>query len=157
LAVAPHTTNWDFILGLLVKYGRKVDVNFIGKHQLFRPPFGFLFRAVGGRPVYRHKQNNLVEEIADIFKKEKKFILGLAPEGTRSKVKRLKTGFYHIAQEANIPVVTAGIDFKNKTIIINSPYYLTGNKDKDMQVFVDFFKTVEGKYPELGIDENTTW
>jgi 1-acyl-sn-glycerol-3-phosphate acyltransferase len=157
IIVCPHTSNWDFILGLLVQWSLELKGKYIGKHQLFRPPFGFVFRALGGFPVNREKSNNLVQQVADLFKTEKQFVLALAPEGHRKKVAKIKTGFYHIAEVANVPVVSVGFDFSKKQIIVTAPYYTNGDKAAAMQHFINFFSTIKGKYPEHGIDQNTTW
>jgi 1-acyl-sn-glycerol-3-phosphate acyltransferase len=157
VAVIPHTTNWDFIIGVLTKWALKLPVNYIGKHQLFQFPHGFIFRALGGRPVDRTRSNNLVEQVSEIFNNEEKFIIALAPEGTRSKVNKIKTGFYHIAEVADIPIIPCGFDFRTRKVIFREPFYPTGNLDKDMKELMDFYLKIEGKHPELGIDEKTTW
>lgn len=157
IPVMPHTTNWDFIIGLMTKWSLNLKVNYIGKHQLFQFPIGFIFRGLGGRPVYRYKSNDLVRQVADIYKQEKRFVLALAPEGTRSKVKKVKTGFYHIAEAANIPIQPIGFDFKTKRVVVGELMYPTGDKDKDMKKLMAFYLTMTAKYPEDGIDENTTW
>ncbi len=157
IAVMPHTSNWDFILGLLTKWSLKIPVKYIGKHQLFRFPYGFIFRALGGYPVNRAYSNNLVEGIVEIFKREKRFVFALAPEGTRAKVKKVKTGFYHISVMAKVPILQVGFDFQKRQIILGTLFYPTGNKDADMKAFMQFYIGIPGKYPVLGIDENTSW
>ena len=157
LIVCPHTSNWDFILGLLVKWALGLEIRYIGKHQLFRRPFGFIFRALGGYPVNRTKSNNLVQQVAELFKTEEQFVLALAPEGTRKKVETIKTGFYHIAETANVPILPVGFDFSKKEVILTKPYYVQGNKAAAMKYFIDFFSTLKGKYPKDGIDKNTRW
>lgn len=157
VAVIPHTTNWDFIIGVLTKWALKLPVNYIGKHQLFMFPHGFIFRALGGRPVNRSRSNNLVEQVADLFRAEERFIIALAPEGTRAKVQKIKTGFYHIAESAKIPIIACGFDFKTQKIIFREPFYPTGDLDKDIIELMDFYLKIEGKYPALGIDEKITW
>ncbi len=157
IIVCPHTTNWDFILGLLVKWTLEIDVKYIGKHQLFRKPYGFIFRALGGYPVNRTKSNNLVEDVANLFKTEESFVLALAPEGTRKKVPTIKTGFYHIAEAAKIPILPVGFDFSTKEVILTEPYYTNGEKEAAMEYFIDFFSSIKGKYPKNGIDKNTGW
>ena len=151
IIVCPHTTNWDFPLGLLVRWALGIQVNYIGKHQLFRPPFGFIFRWLGGRPVHRDRPNNLVQEVANIFRAEERFVLALAPEGTRSKVQRLKTGFYYIALNAEIPILPVGFDFAKKTVFLDELRYPSGDLDADFERFLTFFRTITPKYPELGI------
>ena len=157
IPVVPHTTNWDFIIGVMTKWSLNLKVNYIGKHQLFRFPYGFIFRWLGGRPVYRYKANDLVREVAEIFKNEDYFVMALAPEGTRSKVQKLKTGFYHIAVEAGIPIQPIGFDFKSRRVVVGELMYPTGNKDEDMKKLMDFYLTIMPLYPKDGINEKTTW
>jgi 1-acyl-sn-glycerol-3-phosphate acyltransferase len=144
---APHTSNWDFPLGILVRYAEGVKINFIGKKSLFKPPFGFVFRALGGTPVDRTKNNNMVQNLIDVFNTEERFIFALSPEGTRKKVSAWKTGFYHVAKGAHIPIVLATLNFGEKEVLINEPYYLTDSMEKDFLYFHNFFKNIKGKNP----------
>ena len=146
---APHTSWVDFPIAILSRMASGTMIHFIGKGSLFKPPFGFFFRALGGTPVDRTKSNNLVDAVVDVFNAKEKFILGLSPEGTRKKVDKWKTGFYYIAKGANVPIVMATLDFGKKKIKISEPYYTTSNKDKDFEVFHSYFKNVKGKNPEL--------
>ena len=146
---APHTSWVDFPIAILSRMASGTMIHFIGKGSLFKPPFGFFFRALGGTPVDRTKSNNLVDAVVDVFNSKEKFILGLSPEGTRKKVDKWKTGFYYIAKGANVPIVMATLDFGNKKIKVSEPYYTTSNKDKDFEVFHAFYENVKGKNPEL--------
>ncbi|MBL4604376.1 MAG: 1-acyl-sn-glycerol-3-phosphate acyltransferase [Flavobacteriaceae bacterium] len=146
---APHTSWQDFPIGILARNVSGEKINFIGKNSLFKGPFGFIFRALGGTPVDRSKSNNLVDAIIQIFNSKEEFRLGLSPEGTRKKVEKWKTGFYYIAKGANVPIVMATLDFENKQVKITEPYYTTDSKEKDFQHFHSFFKGVQGKHPEL--------
>ena len=148
IIAGPHTSNWDFPLGVMVKFAKGLDVNFIGKHTLFKPPFGFLFRALGGQPVDRGKSSNMVQSVIDVFQKEENFVFALSPEGTRSRVSKWKTGFYHVALGAKVPIVMATLDFGNKQVLIDEPYYPTGDIKKDFAHFHEFYKDVKGKNPE---------
>ncbi|MCK4561372.1 MAG: 1-acyl-sn-glycerol-3-phosphate acyltransferase [Flavobacteriaceae bacterium] len=145
---APHTSNMDFVFGALTKYITGLPINFIGKQSLFKPPYGFIFRALGGTPVNRTKSTNMVQATIDIFNDKEEFILAISPEGTRSKVSKWKTGFYHIAKGVNIPIVLNAFDFENKQYIISEPYYLTGNQEKDFLYFHNYYKDVKGKFPD---------
>ena len=145
---APHTHWQDFFLGLAIKISQKVPANFIGKASLFKPPFGFIFRALGGTPVDRSKSDNRVDAIVTIFNNREQFILALSPEGTRKRVDTWKTGFYHIAKGANVPIVMMTFDFGNKQVKISEPYYLTNDMEKDMNFMYDFYRDVKGKVPE---------
>ena len=146
---APHTSWVDFPIAILSRMSAGIMINFIGKASLFNGPFGFFFRALGGTPVDRSKNNNLVDGIVDIFNNKKVFRLGLSPEGTRKKVNTWKTGFYYIAKGANVPIVMATLDFENKKIKISEPYYTTNDKEKDFEFLRGFFLNVKGKNPEL--------
>ena len=136
-------------MGVLIKFAEGIPANYIGKASLFKPPFGWIFKALGGAPVDRSKSANRVEAIASIFKEREQFILGLSPEGTRQKVTEWKSGFYYIAKEAKVPIVMVTLNFGEKEFKISEPYYPTDNKDEDFNVFYSYFKGVKGKIPEL--------
>jgi 1-acyl-sn-glycerol-3-phosphate acyltransferase len=148
VAVVPHTHWMDFFLGLLVRKVIGVQINYIGKKTLFKPPYGWFFRYTGGAPIDRSGGLNNVQAIAAIFKSREVFRLGLSPEGTRKKVDRWKTGFYHIAQEAKVPIVLVAFDFGAKNIRISEPQYPTGNLETDFQTYQKFFEGVVGYVPE---------
>lgn len=146
--VAPHTSWVDFIIGLLVRSIVGKEVHFIGKHSLFKPPFGWLFRWLGGTPIDRRKNQDTVASTVEIFEKKEVFRLALSPEGTRKKVETWKTGFYYIAKQAGVPVVMVALDFGQKRVLISDPVFTTDDKEKDMRGFRDFYKGVVGKIPE---------
>lgn len=146
---APHTSWVDFPIAILARMSSGIMINYIGKDSLFKGPFGFFFRALGGTPVDRTKNNKLVDAIIELFNSKDEFRLGLSPEGTRKKVDIWKTGFYFIAKGAKVPVVMATLDFGNKQIKISEPYYTTENMEKDFEVFRGFYRDVKGKNPEL--------
>ncbi|HRH65767.1 MAG TPA: lysophospholipid acyltransferase family protein [Bacteroidia bacterium] len=145
IIVAPHTSNWDFPLGLAVRSIMKFPSNFLGKKELFRPPFGWLFRKLGGFPVDRKGSHNLVDQVADIFNREEQFIIAIAPEGTRKNVSKWKTGFYHIALKAKIPIVMAAMDYPSKTVFFSLPFFPTGNMKEDVLSMENFFRDKRGK------------
>ncbi|MBT8316216.1 MAG: acyltransferase [Lutibacter sp.] len=148
IIAAPHTHWIDFPLAVSVKFAEGAPINYIGKASLFKPPFGFIFRWLGGSPVDRTKSNNRVDGIVEVFNNNENFILALSPEGTRKKVDKWKTGFYYIAKGANVPIVMATLNFKKKEVKISEPYYLTNDMEKDFNFFHDYFKGVVGKIPE---------
>lgn len=150
LIAAPHTSWQDFPIAMLAKFTVGLPANYIGANYLFKPPFGFIFRMLGGSPVDRSKSTNLVDQIVNIFNSKEQFILAMSPEGTRKKVKKWKTGFYYIAKGAQVPIVMATLDFENKHFKFSEPYYLTDNMEVDFKHFHSFFKGVKGKNPELG-------
>ncbi len=147
---APHTSWHDFVLGMLVRSIAQEKINFIGKDTLFKPPFGFVFRWLGGTPVDRSKSNNLVDAIVQTFERNNEFRLALSPEGTRKKVKKWKTGFYYIAKGANVPIVMFTLDFGRKQVALSTPFYITDNMEKDFIFIHNFYKDIKGKFPEKG-------
>ena len=152
MIVGPHTSNWDFPIGVLARSIIQIqDAKYLGKSSLFKWPHGFIFRALGGHPVHRSRNNNLVDAVIDLFNNKEKFAVALAPEGTRSKVESIKTGFYHIAVKAKIPIIKVGLDYSLKQTIIDAPFYPSGDIERDMPLILDFFSKIKGKHPELGI------
>ena len=145
IIAAPHTSWVDFPIAMLYRVATGVMVHYVGKDSLFKGPFGFLFRKLGGFPVDRRSNNNTVDFIVSKFNAAENFKLGLSPEGTRKKVDKWKTGFYFIAKGAGVPVVMATLDFGNKYIKVSEPFYPTRNKDKDFEFMRGFFKNVKGK------------
>jgi 1-acyl-sn-glycerol-3-phosphate acyltransferase len=151
IAVGPHTSNWDFVLGVAARSILRLHhAKFLGKSQLFKPPFGWFFRAIGGYPVERSKSHDMVEQVVSIINSHDTFVLAVAPEGTRKKVDRLRTGFYYIAKSANIPVIAVGFDFGRKEVVVAKPLWPT-TIEKDMPILVNFFAGVQGRNPELGL------
>lgn len=148
IIAAPHTHWFDFPLGVAIKYAENLPANFIGKASLFKPPFGFIFKWLGGMPIDRSKSSNKVEAIVDIYNSHKNFILVLSPEGTRKKVADWKTGFYYIAKGAKVPIVMIAFDFKNKEVKVAEPYYLTNHKENDFNFFHKFYTGILGKIPK---------
>ena len=148
IAVMPHTCNFDFFLGLLVRGIVNQEMNFVGKKELFVFPFGYYFKSIGGAPLDRTGGKNLVDSIVDIFNNRTVFRLGIAPEGTRKEVTELRTGFYYIALKAHVPIIPVAFDYSKKEVKIGNPLYLTGNFDEEMKMYFDFYKGVKGKYPE---------
>lgn len=152
IAVGPHTSAWDFVIGLAVRSKLKLyHLNFLGKAELFKGRFGFFFRKMGGYPVDRFSNNNVVDQVAEQFKIRDQFVLALSPEGTRKKVDKLRTGFYHIALKAGVPIVLAGLDFGRKEISFSEPFLPTGNMEEDFKKIIHFFADKEGKIPEYGL------
>jgi 1-acyl-sn-glycerol-3-phosphate acyltransferase len=150
IAVIPHTSNWDFPLGLLTRSVMGTDTKFVGKSSLFKWPFGGLFRWLGGYPVDRSKHNNFVDSVIDIYKKEKTFSTAISPEGTRKRVDKLKTGFYYIAKGAGVPILLCRFDYANKSVDFSEPFYTTDDKEADFKFMENYFKGVVGKIPENG-------
>ena len=157
LIIGPHTSGWDFVIGLAFRSKLKLyHSKFLGKEELFKPPFGFFFRKLGGFPVNRSGQHNMVEQVVSQFDAHESFLLVLSPEGTRKKVDRLRTGFYHIAKKANVSILMAGFDFAKKQMIISEPFFATSDEEADFQHIFRFFAPIQGKIPENGITDFNT-
>lgn len=146
--VVPHTHWHDFPVGVYARRILKTQINFVAKKELFKWPMGVYFRWMGGTPLDRTSGQNKVEAIAQIFKDKPEFRLALAPEGTRKKVDTWKTGYYYIAKAANVPIIAVAFDYSKKTVVINEPYYICGDVDKDTLVLRAKYEGVVGKVPE---------
>ncbi len=146
--IGPHTSNWDFFIFVLVKMVYQLDVMFIGKHTIFIGPFGWALRKLGGIPVDRSSPHNVVDQIVNEFNTRDRMIFGLSPEGTRSYLDHWKSGFYHIAIKAKVPVQTAFLDIDTHTLGWGPLFYLTGDKDKDLEKIASFYKDKKGIKPE---------
>ena len=150
MMVMPHTSAHDFYLGIFTRGITGLEMNFVGKKELFRFPFGAYFRYMGGEPLDRSGGLNKVDSIAAIFKRREVFRLAVAPEGTRNKVTELKTGFYFIALKANVPIIPVAFDFGKKEVNLGQPVYPSGDIDADMKILKQHFIGVKGKIPQKG-------
>ena len=148
IIVAPHTSNWDFMIGLCVRSIMRFDAKFLGKKELFRFPFGALFRWLGGLPVDRSRNANMVDAVAELFNQHEELIIAMAPEGTRKYVEKWKTGFYFIALKAKIPILMASFDYPSKTVFASRPFYPTGDLNADMKIIFDFYRNKQGRFPK---------
>ena len=148
IIAAPHTSNWDFLIGRCYGYIQKIYPKYLIKSELFVPVIGTILRLNGGIPVYRKKKNNVVDQVVDKFEKSEIFRLGIAPEGTRKRVPKWKTGFYHIAVKSNVPIVFCKFDFKTKTVGAFDILTPSGNFKSDMQYIENSFKNFQGKIRE---------
>lgn len=143
--MVPHTSWHDFYLGLLVRRILGVDIKFVAKKELFKPPFGWYFKWMGGTALDRTPGQKKVEAIAALFDQKDEFRLAIAPEGTRKKVTEWKTGFYYIAKKANVPIVMIAFDFGKKKVKVSKPLYPTEDKDLDFLKIRKFYEDVTGK------------
>lgn len=146
---APHTSWKDFHIGVFSRNMTNTKINFIAKKSLFKPPFGFIFKALGGAPIDRTTSSNKVDAIVTLFKEKESFRLALSPEGTRKRVDKWKTGFYYIAKKANVPIVMLTFDFGNKQVKLSEPFYTTDNLENDFKVFYEYYRDVKGANPAL--------
>ncbi len=133
LAVVPHTKNMDFIVGIMTRAVINKKINYLGKKELFNPLTGWFFRALGGTSINRSSNENKVSAIAKIFKEKDEFIMAIAPEGTRKKVERWKTGFYYIALEANVPILLVHFNHPGKKVSFLKLFYPMGDIEKDFK------------------------
>ena len=145
---AHHTSNWDFVIFIALKFVLRLNARWFGKHSSFRWPFGGLMRSWGGIPIQRHLSLNMVEQAIQGFRDNREFILVLSPEGTRRKVERWKMGFYHIALGVDVPIVPGALDFANRRVVIGAPFQPTGDAEADLQVLLAFFRPYVPKKPE---------
>lgn len=150
LMVMPHTSWHDFYVAIICRGAVGGGINWIGKKELFRFPFAYFFKSLGGVPLDRTGGLNKVEAIAQIFETKETFRLGLSPEGTRKKVETLKTGFYYIAVKATVPIIPVSINFEKKTVDFGKLFQPTGNIDDDLIVLNKHFIGSKGKIPENG-------
>ncbi len=148
IIIVPHTSWHDFYIGALVRRILNLQVNFVAKKELFRPPLGWYLRWMGGYPLDRTPGQRKVEAIAQIMQRNKHLRLAIAPEGTRKKVTHWKTGFYYIAREAQVPIVMVALDYSKKTVKISSSFHPTKDKASDFQFMHSFYKGAVGKVPE---------
>jgi len=145
---AHHTSNWDFILFLAVKFVLRLNARWFGKHTLFRAPFGGLLRRWGGIPIQRHLKLNTVDQAIQAFHDNREMMLILSPEGTRQKVERWKMGFYHIARGGGVPIVLAALDYPGRRIVIGEPFWPTGDESVDLRRMLAFYRPFVPKKPE---------
>ncbi|MBU1342288.1 MAG: lysophospholipid acyltransferase family protein [Proteobacteria bacterium] len=149
LIAAPHSSNWDFVFFLLIIFKLKIPVHWMAKHTMFKWPFKRLLKRLGGIPVDRSSgKGNIVQSITDAFEKSKNLIITIAPSGTREKVARWKTGFYHIARQAKVPIVCGFIDYQHKIGGIGPVFNPSGDIDADMTAIRSFYAKFSGKYPQ---------
>lgn len=148
ICVAPHTSNWDFLIGKLIYWELGRKTSFLIKKSWFFFPMGYIFSAMGGVPVDRSKRTSVTQQMVEEFSKRKKFHLAITPEGTRSLAKRWKMGFYHIALEAQVPIQLAYIDYKKKEMGITEVFIPTGDEKGDLEKIQDFYRKIHAKFPK---------
>lgn len=151
IIAAPHTSNWDFLyfIGLTEDLGLKP--HFMAKDSLFRWPLGRFMRDMGGVPVMRSERANVVDTMVAEFARRDRFMLTIAPEGTRGKVGQWRTGFYHIALKAGVPLVVGMMDYRTKTGGLGPAIWPTGDYDADMTKIFEFYRTVTPRHPARGL------
>ena len=148
ICLAPHTSNWDFIIGQLYAQAEGFKINFLMKREWFFWPLGVFFRSLGGIPVWRSKHTSMTDNLAETAKTKDSFKLCITPEGTRSPNTEWKKGFYFIALKAEIPILLYGVDYEKKKIVCTDSFTPSGNIDEDMPKIKSYFKDFKGKKPE---------
>jgi 1-acyl-sn-glycerol-3-phosphate acyltransferase len=148
LIAAPHTSNWDFIWFIAMALVKDVPVRWLGKHTLFKGPLGYLMRALGGLPIERSSQQGYVAQIAGLFRTPEPVVLVFPAEGTRGRVPHWKSGFYHVARQAQVPVVLGFLDYARKCGGFGPEIVMTGNLEVDMDHLRAFYGGIIGRHPE---------
>lgn len=148
ICLAPHTSNWDFLIGQLYSRAENIKSNFLMKKEWFFWPLGPIFRKMGGVPVWRSKHTSMTDNLAEEAKKRESFGLCITPEGTRSLNPEWKKGFYFIALKAGIPILLYGVDYEKKVIQCTKMIIPSGDVEKDMREIKLYFKDFKGKKPE---------
>lgn len=145
---AHHTSNWDFPIVLLMMAALGLRLRWIGKDSLFKGPQGFVMRWLGGIPVERGARKNFVGQIVDLYRERKEMVITISPEGTRSAVDHWKTGFYHIASGADIPIAMGFLCYSTKTCGVDGYFYPTGDMEADLNILRKFYQGKVGKHPD---------
>lgn len=148
LVAAPHTSNMDYPIALATLYAAGIRVRFLAKKSLFRFPLGILMRLTGGLPVDRSRHTNMVEAMIEMFSKNEKLVLMIPVEGTRSYVKEWKSGFYHTAVGAGVPIALGYLDYGRKIAGFGELFYPTGNYARDLIEIQSYYRQFKARYPE---------
>jgi 1-acyl-sn-glycerol-3-phosphate acyltransferase len=146
--VAPHTSNWDFVVGLAALLALGLRGRFLAKDTLFRPPLGTFLRWMGGLPVDRATPDGVVEQAVSSLRKGEPTILALAPEGTRKRVERWKTGFYRIAVGAGVPIWPVALDYRTRTVRLHAGFATSGDLEADLTRLQSIYEPAMARYPE---------
>jgi 1-acyl-sn-glycerol-3-phosphate acyltransferase len=149
--VYPHTSNWDFVIGLLAKWTVDLPIRWVGKETLFRgftgATLGRLMRLWGGRPVERHQSSGAVDQLAQLMQSEPWFWLGLSPEGTRRHTDYIRSGFYHLALKLDLPVALAYIDYRRREVGVSYFVKMSGDRTRDLELLRGFYADKVGRFP----------
>ena len=145
---APHTSNWDFVVGMTAALAIGLRFKWLAKHTLFKNPIGPILKFFGGIPVDRRVRSSVIEKMTEMFNNSERLVIGITPEGTRSKTEFWKSGFYYIALSAKVPLCFAYLDYGNKKIGIGDHFIPSGDISTDMQIIRNFYRGMKGKRPE---------
>ena len=144
----PHTSSWDFILTMAIMFTAGIRLSWLAKHTFVEGPFGRVWRWLGGVPVNRTASHGLVAQLAQEFRSREALVLALSPEGTRSRVQEWKTGFYHIATEAEVPIVPVIADYGRKVVKLAQPIWPSGDLEADLAQIQALYRGIAGKNPQ---------
>ena len=142
--VAPHTSNWDFVLGIAAVCALGLSVRFLGKHTLFRPPLGWLMRWFGGTPVIREAPQGAVAQAVSVMESEPAVVLGIAPAGTRTRDTPWRSGFYHIAHATRVPILPVAFDGARRAIRLFAPLETSGDYEADLTRLMALYEGIRG-------------
>ena len=149
LIAAPHTSNWDFPFMLAAAFVLRVKLSWMGKDSLFKRPFGWLFRRLGGIPINRSAAHGIVDQMSQRFNQAKALIIAVAPSGTRSHRDHWKSGFYWIAAQAQVPIICGYLDYRLKRAGLGPSVLPTHDLSADMDRIRAFYEGIRGRNPEL--------
>ncbi|MDM8519296.1 lysophospholipid acyltransferase family protein [Anaerolineales bacterium HSG6] len=144
----PHTSNWDFIYAISFIFSVGLKSYWMGKHTLFKWPYGWFMRALGGIPIERNAPHGVVAQMVDQFNQREQLVVLIPPEGTRKKVKKWKTGFYFIAKEAGVPILPTYLDYERKVVGVAELIIPGDDVEADIAKIQDFYRKIPGKYPQ---------
>ncbi len=148
ICVAPHTSNWDFIIGELAAHAWGFKTGFLMKNTWFFWPMGYIMRALGGIPVKQHEHTNVTSQVVAELTSRERLAIAVTPEGTRSRTEHWHKGFLHIAREANVPVLLAYIDYDTREVCIDREFIPGNDIDADLNTIKEYYSTHRGKHPE---------
>lgn len=146
--VAPHTSNWDFFVGVGALFSLGIRISFLGKDSIFRGPLGPMMHWLGGIAVDRSVSRDRVAEMIDVFRSRDQLVIGITPEGTRKKVTDWRTGFYHVAKGADVPIVPVAFDYSRKTIVFFPPFKPTADAKADIAYLKGLYRPEMAQRPE---------
>ena len=148
IILAPHTSNWDFFVALAAKLTLGIEVRWIGKHTIFRWPVAWWLKRIGGIPVDRRSSHGVVDAVAREFASRPAMVFVIAPEGTRKRVAHWRSGYWHVARRAGVPIVTVGLDYSRKRVVVGPPVVTSQSLEEDERRLRDTLRGVVGRRPE---------
>ncbi len=145
---APHTTNWDFVMGMASLLAMGIHVHWLGKDSIFKWPATYLWQWLGGMPIDRSSPHGVVEQTVELFRSHERLIIALSPEGTRKTVEKWRMGFYYIAHGAHVPILLVCFDYEHKRLVLGPLFVPTGDAAADLRKILEYYTPVKGKYPK---------